>query len=74
MKCDDEASDGCVIPSDIWKIPPTNMSKTFFLNPICSTFLHLFILGNSTYMGMFLISLKKQPLWKNMRHEFLIFS
>ena len=30
MKCDDEASDGCVIPSDIWKIPPTNMSKTFF--------------------------------------------
>ena len=25
-------------------------------------------------MGMFLISLKKQPLWKNMRHEFLIFS
>ena len=29
MKSDDEASDGSDIPSDIWKIPPTNMSKSF---------------------------------------------
>ena len=29
MKSNDEASDGCDIPSDIWKITPTNMSNKF---------------------------------------------